>query len=269
MEIGGKVVLITGASSGIGAATAQAMAARGACVALLARTRAALDSVAHSITERGGTARVYAADAADPAAVELAAGRITAEMGTPDILINSAGAGRWLFTEETEPEEAFSMMSAPYFAAFFVTRAFLPAMLARGSGHIVNINSPIARIPWPGASGYAGARGALQAFTDALRADLYRTGLRVTSIVAGEVRTPYFTHNPGVLERAPKIARLVIPALEPEQVAHAILRAIERNQRQVVVPLMLQFFYALNTLAPRLVEWLATVSGHQHNRRAG
>ncbi|MGQ0603862.1 MAG: SDR family NAD(P)-dependent oxidoreductase [Anaerolineales bacterium] len=262
------MALITGASSGIGAATAQALAARGVCVALLARTQTALDSVAHAITARGGTARVYAADAANPVTVDFTARRITAELGTPDIIVNSAGAGRWLFTEETEPDEAIEMMAAPYFAAFFITRAFLPPMLARGSGHIVNLNSPLARIPWPGASGYAGARGAMQTFTNALRTDLYRTGLHVTSIIAAEVRTPYFTHNPGTLERAPKLARLLIPALEPEQVARAILRAVEREQREIVMPFMLQCFFALNAVAPRFVEWLATVSGHQHTRSA-
>jgi short-subunit dehydrogenase len=267
MEIGGKVALITGASSGIGAATARAMAAHGAGVALLARTREALDAVAQSITTRGDKAQVYPADASDPEAVSATAESIAREMGTPDIIVNSAGAGRWLFAEETSPEEAAQMMSAPYFAAFFVTRAFLPAMLWRGSGHIININSPVAKIPWPGATGYAAARGAMHAFTNALRTDLYRTGLRVTSIVAGEVHTPYFVHNPGTLERAPWIARRLIPALEPEQVAAAILRAIEHNQREVVMPFMLQFFYTLHTLAPRFVEWLATVTGHQHTQR--
>lgn len=262
------MALITGASSGIGAATAQAIAARGVTVALLARTQSALESVARAVIARGGRAHVYAADAGDAEAVDSAARRITAELGTPDILVNSAGAGRWLFTEETNPDEAVEMMAAPYFAAFFVTRAFLPAMLARGSGHIVNVNSPVARIAWPGASGYAGARGALQAFTNALRADLYRTGLHVTSVVAAEVRTPYFTNNPGTLERAPRLARALIPALEPEQVAHAIVRAVERNQREVVMPFMLRFFFALHAVAPRFVEWLAVASGHQHSRRA-
>lgn len=261
-----KTALITGASSGIGEALAKTLAARGTHVGLLARTASALEKVAAEIKSHGGAASVYPVDASDWRALETITPRITAELGTPDIIINSAGAGRWLFTEETEPEEAITMMNAPYFAAFFTTRAFLPAMLARRYGVIVNINSPVARIAWPGAAGYAAARGALQTYTNALRSDLYGTGLHVLAVVCGEVKTPYFTTNPGTLERAPWIARRLIPALTAEQVAAATLKAMETRQREIVLPFMLRVFYALHYIAPRLVEWLAITTGHQHSK---
>jgi short-subunit dehydrogenase len=184
-------------------------------------------------------------------------------MGTPDIVINSAGIGRWLFAEETSPAEAVRMMAAPYFAAFYITRAFLPDMLKRHSGHVVNINSPASRVPWPGSTAYAAARWAMKGFTEALRADFWRTGLRVTSIVAGKVDTPYFIHNPGTVERSPTIARL-IPTLTPEQVAGSIVRAIEHNQREVVIPFMLRVFYAAHSVLPRLVERIVCSTGWQH-----
>jgi short-subunit dehydrogenase len=266
MHLSGSRVLVTGASSGIGAATARAMAARGAGVALLARTRAALEAVAAEIRTAGGRAHVFPVDLADHAAVDAVAPRLRADFGTPNVIVNSAGAGRWLFAEETDPAEAVQMMGAPYFAAFFVTRAFLPAMLARGSGHVVNVNSPIARLIWPGATGYAAARYAMQGFTDALRADLFGTGLRVTAVVAGKVETPYFAHNPGTLERAPGAARL-IPAVQPEQVAAAIVRAVEYNQREVVMPFMLRVFFTLHTFFPWLTESLAVRTGWRHPRR--
>jgi len=262
-----KTALITGASSGIGEALAKALAARGAHIALLARTASALEKVAGEIRANGGAASIYPVDAGDWRALEIITPHILAELGPPDVLINSAGAGRWLFTEETEPEEAISMMNAPYFAAFFTTRAFLPAMLARRSGVIVNINSPVTRIVWPGAAGYAAARGALQTYTNALRADLYGTGLHVLSVVCGEVKTPYFTTNPGTLERAPWIGRKLIPALTAQQVAAATLHALEHRQREIVLPFMLRVFYALHYLAPRFIEWLAIFSGHQHTRK--
>jgi short-subunit dehydrogenase len=265
MQISGSKALVTGASSGIGAATAKALAARGATVALLARTASALENVAEEIRAAGGRAQVFPLNAADWRAVEALAPRLFAEFGLPEIVVNCAGAGRWLFTEETPPEEAITMMGAPYFAAFFITRACLPHLLAQRRGHIVNINSPVARLIWPGAAGYAAARGALQTYTDALRADLYGTGVRTTSIVTGKVDTPYFDHNPGVLDRAPRAARL-IPTVTAGQVAGAIVRAVEYNQREVVLPFMLRVFFLAHMLIPWFTEWLAISTGHRHSR---
>src|SRR5438105_12543120 len=135
-------------------------------------------------------------------------------------------------------------------------------MLQRGSGHIVNINSPVSRFVWPGAAGYAAARWALPGFTDALRADLHGTGLRVTSVIPGLVTSSYFDHNPGAYERLPKIARLV-PALTPEQTAEGILWATEHNRREHVLPAMLRVFYVLHSLAPWAVEALLLRTGWQ------
>ena len=152
MIINGKLVLITGASSGIGAATAKAMAKAGARPVLLARRTEALDHVVAEITSAGGQAWTYSVDLTDADAVAAVAQEIMAELGTPDIVINNAGAGRWLFVDETSPEEAVQMMAVPYFAAFNVTHAFLAAMLRRNSGHIVNISSAGSRFVWPGAT---------------------------------------------------------------------------------------------------------------------
>ncbi len=264
MHLQNARALITGASSGIGAATAKALAARGAAIALLARTVSALEKVAGEIRAAGGSAQIFPVDAADWQAVDALAPRLMTGFGPPDIVVNSAGAGRWLFTEETHPEEAVAMMGAPYFAAFFVTRVCLPAMLAQRRGHIVNINSPVVRLIWPGAAGYAAARGALQTYTDALRVDLHGTGVRVSSIIAGRVDTPYFEHNPGVLDRAPRAARF-IPTVTAEQVADAVVRAVEHNRREVVLPFMLRVFFFVHTLFPRFTEWLALRTGHRHS----
>jgi len=174
MMINGKLVLVSGASSGIGAATAKAMASAGGRVVLLARRKEALDQVAVEITSAGRQAWIYSVDLADAEAVAAVAKQITEERGTPDIIINNAGAGRWLFVDETSPAEAVQMMAVPYFAAFNVTHAFLPATLRRNSGHIVNISSVGSRFVWPGATTYLAARWAVRGFTEALRADLGR-----------------------------------------------------------------------------------------------
>ena len=260
MQIDGKIVVITGASFGIGAATARAMARKGARLALLARTPSALEQIAGDIRAQGGAARIYPVDLADPEAVERAAATVTEDLGVPDIIVHSAGAGRWLSVEETSPAEAVQMMTVPYFAAFFVTRAFLPAMLRRGSGHFVTVGSPAGRIAWPGAAGYIAARWALQGFTEALRADLRGTGLRVASVVAGTVRSTYFAHNPGAEARIPKVS-LLGPVLTPEQVADAVVRAVEQDRREIVMPLLVRLFFVTQALSPRLVAWIGGVTG--------
>lgn len=254
MQLRNTTALVTGASAGIGAATAEALAARGVKVLLAARSVEGLARVAGRIRAAGGTAVCCPADLADPDVVERVIGAAIEAEGAPELVVNCAGAGRWLFTEETPPAEAVAMIAAPYLAAFFVTRLCLPPMLRRGSGCIVNLNSPVAQSGWPGAAGYTAARYALQGFTNALRYDLYGTGVRVISVVPGRVASEYFTRNPGVTDRLPAVGRL-LGTLTPEQVAAATVRAIERERREVVVPFMLRVFFSLNRLAPRLVEW--------------
>src|SRR3989304_3427613 len=176
MNIKGKTVLVTGASSGMGAGIAKAMAKAGGKLVLLGRRLDALQSVANEIARASSEARIYVVDLADAKAVMNTAARIKTEVGVPDIIVNNAGSGKWRFIDETSPEEAVQMMAVPYFAAFYVTRAFLPDMLKRNSGHIVNISSVGSRFVWPGATAYLAARWAVGGFTAALRADLYGAG---------------------------------------------------------------------------------------------
>jgi len=248
-----KLVLVTGASSGIGAATAKLYAARGARVLVLARNEAKLDKVAAAITRDGGAASPYAVDLADPSAIAETSARITREAGTPDILINNAGAGRWLPLLETSAEEALAMIEVPYLAAFNLTRAFLPEMIARRTGAIACITSTGSYVAWPNASAYIAARHALLGFAESLRADLRRTGLTVTLVVLGEVETPYWQHNPGSREHMPKSNPILAPVLTPEQAAQAIVQGVERGQRRVVKPAILRALFLLNALAPGLV----------------
>jgi uncharacterized protein len=153
------------------------------------------------------------------------------------------------------------MATVPYFAAFFITRAFIEGMLARGSGAVVNVNSPASQIPWPGAVGYTSARWAMRGFDAALRADLRQSGIGVTHLVTGKVSSEYWLHNPGSEGQIPAVARLV-PTWKPEQVAEAICGAVERERREVVVPLMLRVFYWSERFMPRFTEWLTWRTGH-------
>ncbi|MFI5181281.1 MAG: SDR family NAD(P)-dependent oxidoreductase [Thermoanaerobaculia bacterium] len=265
MELKGRLAVVTGASRGIGAATARLLAREGARVVLVARSREVLEAVAAGIRAAGGEAHVVVADLGVPGAESLLEQEVVGVLGAPDLLVNNAGAGRWLFTEETSPEEAVGMMAAPYFAAFFATRAFLPKMLERGSGLIVNVNSPVALMPWPGATGYAGARWALRGLTEALRQDVAGTGVGVMHFVPGKTSSTYFEHNPGSEERIPHVAK-VIPTLTPEEAAAALVGGVQRGAREVVVPFMLRLFWIFERPFPGLTRWLLRATGVKHPR---
>ncbi len=262
MEIRGATALVTGASAGIGRATAVALAARGAHVLLLARGAANLETLAAEIKAAGGTAEAHPVDLSDPAAVDGVFDALDTRGVQPDLLVNSAGAGRWLTTEETSPDEAVAQMGAPYFAAFFVTRRCLPAMLARRRGQIVMLNSPVAWGGWPGAAGYTAARYAMRGLTIALRYDLHGTGVGVTSVTPGRTASEYFDRNPGTLARFPRIGRLV-PTVTAEQVAAAVVAGVTHNRREVILPFMLRVMLAFNAVAPWLAERVMQRTGWQ------
>lgn len=268
MELKGRLAVVTGASGGIGAATARLLAKQGARVVLVARSREALEALADGIRADGGEAHAVVADLGLPESVALLTREVLSAMGVPDLLVNNAGAGRWLFTDETPPEEAVAMMEAPYFAAFFATRAFLPGMLERGSGLIVNVNSPMALMPWPGATGYGAARWALRGFTEALRQDLAGTGVAVMHFVPGKTSSAYFEHNPGSEERIPLVSKL-IPTLTPEAAAAALVGGVERDARDVVVPFMLRLFRIFERPFPGMTRWLLRATGVKHPRARG
>jgi uncharacterized protein len=246
-----KLVVITGASSGIGEATAKRYSAAGAHVLLLARNAERLYGVAHAIREAGGTATAFPVDLVGSEALKELAARIEGEIGTPDLLINNAGAGRWLPFLETTPDEARAAIDVPYLAAFNVTRTFAPTMIAKGSGGIVFITSPASYLAWPNASAYIAARRALAGFAEALQMELKPTGLFVTLVVLGNVTgTAYWEHNPGSREHLLRPSPALIPDITAEQAANAIFDGAEEKKRFVVTPWPYRVLFLLNALFP-------------------
>ena len=232
----------------------------GAHVLLLARDRERLAAVALAIRTQGGRADVYPVDLSDPNAVAAVAKAVLKDTRAPDILVNNAGAGRWLSVLETSPDELQQMMALPYFAAFNLTREFLPAMKQRGSGRIVNVTSVASRLVWPGATAYPAARCAMDALTKALRLALSGSGIGVTLAMFGTVDSQYWKHNPGSRERLPGIAAMA-RTLTPEEVGAAIASGIARNRRLVLRPGIYYLILVMSTLFPWVTEWLMRYTG--------
>ena len=249
MQINGKLALVTGASSGIGEATARALASRGARVVLVARSADKLRAIAEDIHANGGGAHAIAADLANAEEVTRMAEVTLREAGTPDLLINNAGAGRWLSVMETSAEDARKMIEVPYLAAFWTSKAFLPGMLARKSGCIVNVTSPASFMAWPNATAYIAARQALKGFSDGLRLEVEAKGVSVSLVVFGTVESSYWAHNPGSRERVPR----GFPPLTTSQAADTIIEAIERNKKLTIRPAWFRLLFAIEALLPGMV----------------
>lgn len=257
------LAVVTGASSGIGAATARALAGNGWYVILIARSRPKLEVVLQSIIAGGGTATIEALDAADGREVLAMADRIRLEMGPPELVVNSAGTGAWKFLEETPPEEALDMLAAPYLAAYNTTYAFMADMIAARRGAIIHVGSPASRLPWPGATSYTAVRWALRGLSEALNQDLVGTGVTSSHVVFGEVASAYFEHNQVDRGHLPKLGRL-IPVTSPERCADVILQTIRRPRREVVYPFMLRVFYWMAAVLPAPTRWMVARSGRRH-----
>jgi len=133
-------------------------------------------------------------------------------------------------------------------------------MIRRGSGRIANVNSPMAYLVIPGATGYAACRCALRGLNDSLRSELRGTGVGVTHLVFGEVTSDYFDNNPGSHERIPAIGKM-IPVLSPEKTARYIVRAIAADKGEFVRPLTMKMILLFTRLMPRTSAWLNAVTG--------
>jgi short-subunit dehydrogenase len=257
------IAVVTGASSGIGEATAKALAREGWRVVLVARRAERLEALAAEIAADGGEARAEALDAADGPAVMDMADRIRAEWGAPSLVINNAGAGVWRFLEETSVAEILEMMGAPYLAAANTSRAFIEDMLERGKGRVIHVGSPASVMPWPGATAYTASRWALRGLHEALWQDLRGTGVRSSMVYFGEVSSEYFEANPGSHRYMPKLGA-PIPVSTPEQCAEALLKVVRRPRRVVFYPFTLRVMAWLAAITPGPTRWLAARTGRRH-----
>lgn len=218
MGLDNMVAAVTGASSGIGAATAVALARQGASVMLIARRIDRLEAVAREVEAVGGTARVLAHDVRDGAGLARVIDESAARWGRLDILINNAGYGSWERTADADPEQWRQEVEVNLLAPMFATSAALVHMVAAGAGHIVNVSSLASRGPAPDGAGYAASKAGLNIFSDSVLVDLNRQGVKVTLIETGEVATE--------MQSEQDIASMNM--LDARDVADAIVYAVTR-----------------------------------------
>ncbi len=190
LSLSGQVAWVTGGGRGIGRAAAQALAGRGAAVAVSARTQIEVDETADEILERGGRAESFVCDVSDWQAVIETVGQIEATLGPVDILINNAGVlGPLARVWASPPREWARAIEINLIGAYYCARAVLPGMIARGRGSIVNISSGAAAFAGPNWSAYATSKAGLDHFTRSLAVELQSTGVRVNSLHPGIVET--------------------------------------------------------------------------------
>jgi NADP-dependent 3-hydroxy acid dehydrogenase YdfG len=220
----GKVALITGASSGIGEATAIALAEAGAAVAIGARRRDRLDALAAKLT--GGGARVLALDldVTDESACRDAVARTREELSGLDILINNAGVMLLGTIRGADTEEWRRMINTNVLGLMYVTHAAIDGMVEQGSGDIVNVSSVAGRVARVGAGAYNASKWAVNAFSESLRQEVTAKGVRIALVEPGAVSTELNTHitHPGAKAASEKM-HASMRTLEADDIARAVL----------------------------------------------
>jgi NAD(P)-dependent dehydrogenase (short-subunit alcohol dehydrogenase family) len=249
-----RVVVVTGASGGVGRAVARRFGARGDRVALLARGEKGLDAAAEEITAEGGRAMPVPVDVADFDAVDAAAAKVESELGPIDVWVNTAFSSVFAPFDEIKPEEFRRVTEVSYLGYVYGTRAALSRMKPRNRGTIVQVGSALAYRGIPLQTAYCGAKHAIQGFNEALRCELLHSGsgVRTTMVQLPAVNTPQFTWLRSRLRRH---AQPVPPIYQPEVAAQAIVYAADHpKRREYWVGASTAGTLAANAIAPGILD---------------
>ena len=256
-----EVVVITGASAGVGRATTRKFARHGARIALLARGTDGLEVAQREVEELGGTAIVIPVDVANAEQVEAAAARVEIDLGKIDIWINNAMVSVFSPIKEMTPEEFRRVTEVTYLGCVYGTLAALRRMLPRDHGTIVQVGSALAYRGIPLQSAYCAAKHAIQGFCDSLRCELLhdKSGVRLTMVQLPALNTPQFGW---VKSRLPRKAQPVPPIFQPEVAAEAIYFAAHNPRREFYIGLPSVKAIVANKIAPGLLDHYLARTGY-------
>ena len=226
-----KTVLITGASSGIGYASAVQFAKKGAKLILVSRNKEKLNQVSEDLKKYNVPTFAYECDVSDKLQVNKISKIILDRFGSIDILVNNAGFAVYGSVSNLTIEEIESQMETNYFGMIYFVKNFLPSMLEKKSGHIVNVASVAASFGLPGIASYCASKFAMLGFSEGLKHELKGTGVDISVVSPIMVRTNFFNHPS--FKNMPKYSPT---SLSPETVAKAILRASNSPRLEIIVP---------------------------------
>lgn len=252
MDLDGKVVWITGASSGIGRALAAEMAGRGAVVILSARRQEKLEEVRLGLPD-SEKHWVLPLDLTDPPGLERAVERALERFGRIDLMVHNGGISQRSLARDASVAVDRKIMETDYFGAVVLTKALLPSMRRRGTGRFVVVSSLVGKIGTPLRSGYSAAKHALHGFFESLRAEEHDAGIRITMVCPGFVRTDV-SRNALTADGSPQgsMDRAQARGMSSEECARRITRAVVQGRDEVLVGGKERFAVLLWRLSPSL-----------------
>src|SRR5437763_2570125 len=256
-----EVVVVTGASAGVGRAIARAFAGRGAHLGLMARGREGLEGARRDVEELGGKALVLPTDVADAGQVEAAAARVEESFGPIALWVNDAMTSVFSPASEMTPEEYKRVTEVTYLGTVYSTLAALHRMLPRDRGKIIQIGSALAYRGIPLQSAYCGAKHAIQGFTESVRTELIhdKSHVTITMVQLPAVNTPQFGW---VKSRLPHKAQPVPPIYQPEVIADAVTWVADHDRRQLFIGGSTVIVIQGDKLAPGFGDWYLGKTGY-------
>ncbi|MDH3611591.1 MAG: SDR family oxidoreductase [Nitrosopumilus sp.] len=248
MDFKDKIVLITGASSGIGRAASVLFAKEGANIILVARSKEKLEEVTEELKKFNVSSLVCECDVSDKSQVKKMCEIVLEKYKSIDILVNNAGFAIYGSVSNLTIEEIESQMETNYFGMIYCIKNFLPSMIKKKSGHIVNVASVAGSFGLPGIASYCGSKFAMLGFSEGLKHELKETGIGVTVVSPIMVRTNFFDHKS--FEKMPKYSPT---SLSAETVAKAILRAAKSPRLEIIVPSVVRIAVWIKSTFPYLI----------------
>ena len=263
-----EVVVVTGASAGVGRATVQAFARQGAHIGLVARGRAGLEGAKRDVEQLGGKGLIVQADTAHADQVERAAEAVEGQLGPIDVWVNNAFCSVFSPAREMTPDDYKRVTEVTYLGYVYGTLAALKRMLPRDRGIIVQVGSALAYRGIPLQSAYCGAKHAIQGFTESVRAELIHDGsnVKITMVQLPALNTPQFTWSKS---RMPRKAQPVPPIYQPEVAADAIVHAAHHYRRQWFVGGSTAAVITANKFVPGFGDWYLAKTGYDSQMHDG